>query len=458
MKYDKIISQIIGRKLLILGFGKEGFASYSFIRKILPDIQLSIADKNTQLLDLYPVLAEDKNVLFNLGDAYLENLNSYDLIIKTPGISFSKNNINIAAEKITSQTDLFLSQFSTQIIGITGTKGKSTTSSLIYHVLKAKFDDVLLVGNIGLPPFDFVDSITENTKIVFELSSHQLEYVKFAPNISIILNIYQEHLDHYHSYSDYQKAKLNIALKQNEDDYFIYCSDNQLLCDLVKTNLIKSEKLEFSNAESISGNGVFLKENNLVEKEDELTNEVYDINSTRYLLGNHNLLNISAAYLACELLGVEPDFFFEKMSSFKGLPHRMQFVGEFDRIKYYNDSIATIPEATIQAITALKEVGSLILGGFDRGIDYSILINYLAANPIDYIYFMGDAGKRMYDAVDETCKYRSRLVSDLQEAVDLAKKNTKVGKICLLSPAASSYDKFKNFEHRGDYFIKLVSE
>ena len=459
MNFDKIKARIADKRILILGFGKEGQASYRFIRKLYPDILLSIADKRIDLFENFDELKTDLNLNVISGENYLEKANEFEVIIKSPGISLLKCEQKIDAKKITSQTDLFLTQFANQTIGITGTKGKSTTTSLIYHVLKAQSENVLLVGNIGLPPFDFIDIINEQTIIVFELSSHQLEYLTKAPHVSILLNIYQEHLDHYNSYKDYQLSKYNITLKQNDSDVFIYPANDKLINALLDEFPINRNKKTFALSIEVPVNGICISENFLLRSSENGECLLYNVNSPRKLRGKHNLLNIEAAYLACEDY-VLSDFFFEKIAEFEGLPHRLQFVGEYNGILYYNDSIATIPEATIQAIETLKNVDSLILGGFDRGVDYSILADYLQINPVRIIFFIGIAGIRIFDCLKSKGVKNPnwKVVVGLDEAVALSKKQTLKGGICLLSPAASSYDSFKNFEHRGQCFIDLIKK
>ncbi|MDR2511513.1 MAG: hypothetical protein LBC89_03490, partial [Bacteroidales bacterium] len=235
--------------MLILGFGREGKSVYKYFRKQNTDNHITIADINPNIIE-DECLIGDKNIDFILGNDYLDkifNTQSFEneLIIKSPGIAlknYLENSLphKIASStktdlpfhfqfKITSSTDIFLQKYAQQIIGITGTKGKSTTTSLIYHITKKQTDNVLLVGNIGKPALDYVEQINAETIIVFELSSHQLEFLQKAPHISILLNIFEEHLDHYNSYHDYQKAKWNIAAKQGKDDFFIVNEDDELL-------------------------------------------------------------------------------------------------------------------------------------------------------------------------------------------------------------------------------------
>lgn len=217
------------KKILILGFGIEGISSYNFLRNNFKDMKIFISDKKTTLLEEYPYLIEDQNVEVSMGEEYLNGIENYDLILKTPGISLKDIDISKFKEKITSQLELFLEFMEVFSIGITGTKGKSTTSSLIYNVLKEQGKQVFLLGNIGEPIFNRIEEITKESIVVLELSSHSLEYVKKSPNIAILLNIYEEHLDYYKSIEKYIEAKFNIVKFQNEEDFFIYNYDNEII-------------------------------------------------------------------------------------------------------------------------------------------------------------------------------------------------------------------------------------
>ena len=207
---NDLIEYFKNKKVLILGFGREGQSTYKVIRKYLKDQKIYIADQKEDLQATSKILQNDNNVEFICGENYLENLESYDIIMKSPGISFAKIDIKKYAHKIKSQLELLLEFFNVFTIGITGTKGKSTTSSLIYNVLKKQNVNCMLLGNIGIPAFDYIDKLKENMTIVLEMSSHQLEYMKLSPNIAILLNIYEEHLDHYKSFEEYAEAKCNI--------------------------------------------------------------------------------------------------------------------------------------------------------------------------------------------------------------------------------------------------------
>jgi UDP-N-acetylmuramoylalanine--D-glutamate ligase len=451
-------------KILILGFGREGKSTYKHLRKSNPNGLLTIADQNPNIIDncrgeacLAPT---DPNVTFKLGDNYLQNLDEYDVIIKSPGISLKDFPELMNDERITSQTDLFLQEFHNQIIGITGTKGKSTTTSLIYHILKKQSDNVILVGNIGIPPFDLYDKIDENTKIVCELSSHQLQYIQASPHIAVLLNIYQEHLDHYNSYEEYQQSKWNITRYQNDDDFFVFNADHELLNELWNYVGITRKLYTFSNSKP-QKQGCYIHDNWIYFNHEKF----YDCSEPRYLKGEHNLLNIMAAINVCKICGVDDDIIRSGIADFKGLPHRLDYVGMHHDIIFYNDSISTIPEATIAAVKSLENVQTLILGGFDRGIDYSTLVDFLILHPIKNLIFVGDAGKRISNLWISRIVENPHLQSasanffdakNYDEVVDFAFKVTDKNHICLLSPAASSYDMFKNFEERGDCYKGLI--
>lgn len=450
---SKILESLIGKRILILGFGIEGRASLRFIQNYLPETEIGIADKNGIDISSFK---ESHKLILHSGTNYLSAISDYDVIIKSPGIPDKSIRNFISDQILTSQTDLFLSAFSKQIIGITGTKGKSTTASLIYSILSEMNENVLLVGNIGMPPFDELEKIDKNTKIVFELSSHQLENVCHSPHISILLNLFEEHLDHYTSYEDYQLAKFNITSFQSTSDYFICNYDNKIIRNLNSGNPVQSNVIYYSlrdrticSSYKKGSDEIFLKTNNLD----------LDFGNRQGLPGDHNLSNIMAATLVCEILKVPFDIIQEVVNGFKSLPHRLEYLGEFKGVKYYNDSISTIPEATIAAINTIKNVDVLIIGGFDRGIDYNILSDFLSNTRIQTIIFTGNAGHRIYNLLNEKSDSIDQLrvlVCSFFEIENVIRQHVKKGSICLLSPAASSYDEFNSFKERGDAFKKIA--
>ena len=448
---NKLKQILANKKILILGFGKEGQSTYQLIRQFIPESRICISDKNKGSFSSFDLHTCE----WVSGDGYLDGLGNYDLIIKSPGIPRHLFPEDVKPEKITSQTELFLRLFSGQTIGITGTKGKSTTSSLIFHILSAYFDDVVFVGNIGVPPFDLLDEIHDKTKIVFEMSGHQLENISVSPHYAVLLNVFQEHLDHFGTYEAYINAKFSIFRFQGSGDYLIYNGDSPLISDEINKVGHSNNLLSFSMVQK-KGNGIVGNEN------DEIflnQNQGLNLKGRKHLPGKHNLMNIMAAVLVCQKMGVPVDEIQNAVTGFKGLPHRLEFIGEFKGIRFYNDSIATIPEAVVEAVKTLKEVDTLILGGKDRGIDYSGLVDFLLKGRVINVIFIGKAGKRILKEInskDASPALTCFPIQEFQEMEGVIRENTRPGKICLLSPAASSYDMFLSFEERGNAFKKIA--
>ena len=450
---NNLLRYLDDKKILILGFGKEGVSTYKFIRKHFPDKKIYISDKKTTNEE---IIKKDINVNINFGDNYLDNLKDFDIIMKSPGISFVNINIDSFKDKIKSELELFLEYMDVKTIGVTGSKGKSTTSSIIYEILKKEKKETLLLGNIGIPVFDLIDDITKDTIVVLEMSSHQLEYMNVSPNISILLNIYEEHLDHYKSLKEYAEAKINIGRFQNKDDYFIYNVDNKIIKECINeiedSSHIKYEVSFEGNISNNNSNKVYIKDNYIYINEEK----IYNINEKRNLIGDHNLNNIMFVLTVSKILNLNMENVKETISNFKGLEHRMEYVGKYDDIIFYNDSIATIPEATINSIKGLKDVDTLIFGGMDRGISYDEFIDFLNKGVINNLICMPDTGYKIADKLK--CSSNIYKVETLEEAVELSKKVTKKNKICLLSPAAASYGFFKNFVEKGNIYKELVKK
>ena len=425
---NKIIEFLEGKKILIIGFGREGKSAYKFIKDNIKNYELVIADKND--------IEIDDNIKTFCGDNYLEAIKYCDIAIKSPGIIIKDYISNEDKQKITSLTDLFLRFCPNKIIGVTGTKGKSTTSSLIYHILKENKFDTYLIGNIGIPCFDVIDKVKKDTVLVYELSCHQLEFVKASPSISVLLNLYEEHLDHYIDINAYINAKKNIYKYQNANDYLIYGD---------VWNYISKDEIE-----KIKSKKIYIEDNQLNIKYDDIKTS---------LIGDHNKKNIITACIVVSILGISVNDALDAVKTFKGLEHRLEFVGEFNNIKFYNDSIATAQEAVINAVESLKNVNTIILGGMDRGLDYTALMKYLSTSSVENIILLPDTNKRMRETLNIfTHNKQIYDVKDMDEAVKLSYQYTKHNKICLLSPAAASYGFYLNFEKRGEHFKKLVKD
>jgi len=433
--YQKLIDYFEKPNILILGFGREGRSSFDFIRKHYPQKTLTIADQKAQE-------SPDEFTKVIWGENYLDSLGDFDLVIKSPGIPFKGVRIPSGPE-ISCQNDLFLRFVECPVIGVTGTKGKSTTSSLIYEMLKAGGIDACLIGNIGVPVFESLDSLAGKTAVV-EMSSHQLEFTKASPHIAVFTNIHSEHLDHYEKgFEGYLGAKLNIARFQGPEDYFVY--------DKAKGSNI-SEEIDFAElaAQKIA---VDISECG----KDEFLKSLSGLNPR--LLGKHNFTDICLASKAVGLLGVGNQAVYEAVKNFKGIEHRMEPVGTFKGISFYDDAIATVPKAVMAAVEALENVQTLIIGGKDRGLDYSEFVEDLAKSEIRNLICLPETGHAIGEAVEAgENNIKVFIAQDMEAAVRAAYRMTRPGFACLLSPAAASYNYYKDFAHKGDHYKSLVLE
>lgn len=454
---EKLLNYLENKKILILGFGKEGESSYLFLRKHFPEKKLEIVDKNMNLLTDKPYLLEDINVEVVLGEDYFRDIDYFDIVLKTPGISLKDFDISKFENKITSQLELLLEFVPCYTIGVTGTKGKSTTSSLIYQMIKDQGKDVMLLGNIGEPIFNDIDDMKKDTILVLELSSHALEFVKKSPNIAILLDIYEEHLDHYSSMEKYIEAKFNVAKFQSKNDIFIYNASNRYMQEF-NFNYKKSDYAIIEEDSELSKTLNLKSDNYVLINEDRIyfnKTKLFDSKLNMQLKGKHNENNVLFVLTVAKILNLDMEKAKNTIENFKNLEHRMEFVAEINDVKYYNDSIATIPEATINAVDALKNVNTLLVGGKDRGVELDSLYEYLKKSNIENIICLPKTGEYVYNNLKDTNK-KCYLVKDMPEAVKLAKEVTKPNTICLLSPAASSYGYFKNFEERGKIYKECV--
>lgn len=429
------------KKVCILGFGREGKSTYSMIKKYCSPSEIAVADLNT----ICPIGIRDvdfTNVERIEGSDYQKSLDRFDLVFKSPGIVLEKSPDELKC-KITSETQVFFEVFREQTIGITGTKGKSTTSSLIYHILKESGKDAYLAGNIGIPVFDIAEKLTDKSIVVCELSCHQLEYMTVSPETAIFLNLYEEHLDHYGTFENYCNAKKNIYLHQKEHDCLLINSE---IAPENYPHYLYTISDKDKNAQVYVHDGKIKLEHH---------DDVYTIPTDRIkLIGIHNHYNIAVAYWATTFHHVEEDDFTKALCTFSPLAHRLEYVRTVDGVRYYDDSISTACETAIEAVKSVPNAKTILIGGMDRGIDYSPLVDFLKNTDINVIC-METSGKRVYDMLEGT--ENIYYVPHLEEAVKLAHEITPKNSSCVLSPAAASYTIFRNFEERGDAFKKLVS-
>ena len=431
---EKLRNFFEGKKVLILGFGREGHSTLELIKEF--DCRIGISDQNlsvTSELTQYELFS---------GENYLDAISGYDIVMKTPGIALFDKLSEKDKLKVTGQTDLLLRFCENKIIGVTGTKGKSTTSSLIHHIFEHCGKKSVLIGNIGIPPLTITDSIEKDTIIICEMSCHQLEYVQASPNIAILLNVYEEHLDHYVDFNAYRQAKENIYRFQSCNDILIYNKD----CYNKELDAIPSKKISASQSDEAD---IYISEKNIV-----LNGEIISYEKIAPKLeGGHNLYNIAVAVAAAAECSCDLKAAVESIHSFNGLEHRMELVRTVNGVKYINDSISTIPLATINAVKAFS-ADTVIIGGMDRGISYDVLVEYLNTGAVSNIICLPDSGYRIADMLNTDLNiFRA---TGMEDAVNKAYYVTK--KCCVLSPAAASYGFYKNFEERGKHFKELVNK
>lgn len=444
---EKIEPWIKGKRILLLGYGREGQSTWNVLRRLGTYEALDIADLKA------PAALPEDGTVWHTGPDYQKCMDDYDVVFKSPGIVLERPE-NEYRCSILSQTEVFFQCFRDQIIGITGTKGKSTVTTLLYHLLKQAGMDALLVGNIGIPALDHMEEVKPDTRIVFELSCHQLEYMTVSPHIGILVNIHEEHLDHYGTMEKYVEAKHHIFKNQRPDDILIcnvQCLPEEGTCPsgLIRAGMDGSGK-ELDVVQEQDGTWVHFRGKSFCIPTDEIK-----------LLGQHNYFDIGVAYGVCSILGMDDQVFARGLKTYEPLPHRLQYIGEREGVKYYDDSISTICDTTIQALKTLKDTDTVLIGGMDRGIDYRELIEYLSDCQVPHIILMEATGKRIYQEIHKyypEFKNRARLIlaEHLEDGVKRARQITRPGTSCVLSPAAASYGIFRNFEERGETFSRLV--
>jgi UDP-N-acetylmuramoylalanine--D-glutamate ligase len=433
------------KKIAIIGEGIEGASSAKHLRE--RGALVTILDKKQ-------------------GDNYLEDLDKYDLVVRSPGVKPELLKRYVSEEKITSQTKLFFDLCPCKIIGVTGTKGKGTTSSLIYEMLKKQSSfaqsasgdkgfDVYLGGNIGVPPFEFLDKLNEDSIVVLELSSFQLMDLDKSPHIAVMLMVTSEHLDWHKSIEEYIDAKRNILRFQTEKDFAVlnrdYPATNE--SDIYTNGKIFTVSRE---RESID-EGCFVKDEKVWLRVGGEA-PVIDINEI-LLPGRHNLENICASVMAATLAGVSIKNIVEVLKTFKGLEHRLELVATVNGVRYYDDSFSTTPETAIAAIQSFKEPEILILGGSSKNSNFNELGQVISnAGNIGTIIGIGSEWQRIKAEIPTSTSPIPVIegAKDMKTIVAAAAKLAVPGDVVLLTPACASFDMFKNYKDRGEQFKKEV--
>lgn len=460
------MSIFTNKKVLILGMGKSGVAVLDYIYGETHHI--TVYDEKDLEITNPELFLKLKNLnIVSLLNSSFKVGNEYDYVFISPGFNVLKDVVQEAISGgavLMGELELASLVAKGEFIGITGTNGKTTTTTLIYKILKDGSNDVIIGGNIGVPVTALLDKTTKKTLIVTEISSFQLQTTNtFRPKVSLLLNITEDHMDIHGSIKNYADAKGNIFSSQTENDFIVYNDDDELVKKQVKRNE-KPYKLKFSVAKELS-EGLFLKENKIILKikktiknhkyfSSSQTYEIMDISEIK-LKGEHNLQNILGSIGVCLSLETDIERIKEVISNFEGVEHRLEKVLEMDGKVYYNDSKGTNPDSTIKAINALKENIHIILGGYDKNANYDDLFKAMQGK-IKTAYLFGATKNKLKEKFDETKISNYEVYNSLKECVLSASLNAKNGDYILLSPAHASWDMYKSFEERGMEFKNIV--
>ena len=448
------------KKVAIIGLGVSNLPLLDYIYE--KNAKVTVFDEKEEKDIEKKILEKLKNYKFDyfFGKNCFENLKGFDIIFRSPSFLPTRKEL-VEEEKrgaiITSEIEMLMKLTPATIIGVTGSDGKTTTTSLIYSILKNAGYNTYLGGNIGIPLFTKLNEMKPNDIVVLELSSFQLMGMDVSPHIGVITNITPNHLNIHKDYQEYINAKKNIFKYQNKDDYIILNYDNDITRNCAKE--AKSKVIFFSGKEKLE-NG-FIVDNKIIKKcEDGIRTHILDCKDV-LLRGEHNFENIATAIAATSSL-VDIDKSIDTIKEFKAVEHRLEYVRTIDDVKWYNDSVSSSPTRTIAGLKSFDEDIVLIAGGYDKNLDYTPIAKPILKK-VKTLILLGQTSGKIFDAVKEEEEKENKnidifMVNTLEEAVNLARKQAKVGEIVLFSPASASFDMFKNFADRGNKFKDLVNK
>ncbi len=444
-----------GKRFSILGAGKSGLAVARLLKTRRAKVFLSEKGKQNKFEDAVKELQEI-GVEYEFGEN-THRIFETDYIVLSPGVPIDAPIVKLAREKqikVLSEIEIAFDQCEAPIVAITGTNGKTTTTTLVGEIFKKAGWNTLVAGNIGIAFSEIVDQAKgEKAIVVLEVSSFQLDAIDtFRPKVSAILNITPDHLDRYKNYEAYIQSKYRIVENQKGYDVFVYNHDDEHARNCADTVNIRtlgfSLKEELKQGAYLAGDDVVLR----IGREKEVLINRNEIG----IPGPHNLMNAMAAALMTRTMGVEYDVIRETLRAFKGVEHRIEFVRELNGVKYYNDSKATNVDSVFYALGSFKEPIILIAGGKDKGNDYSKIKEFVEQN-VKAIVTVGKGAEKIEKFFNGMKPIHSAGLS-MEEAVRLAREAAAPGDIVLLSPACASFDMFDNYEHRGKVFKELVNK
>lgn len=439
------------KKVLVLGLAKSGLATAEVLYR--NNVNMIVNDLSAKENDPIVKKLREKNIQVVLGSHPIELLEDVDLIVKNPGIPYSTNLLSEALKRdipIITEIELTYQIISNQnLIGITGSNGKTTTTSLLSQMFKEDKQALETAGNIGRVSIEVAEKLTDKDSLLLELSSFQLQGTKeFKPHIAALLNLYEAHIDYHGSFSKYCEAKANIFRNQSENDYLIYNYDDEAVSKVIKN--AKSKLVPFSLKSKLE-NGAWADETHIYFKNEAIMNK-----SEIVLVGDHNIANILAAVAIAKLSKVKNESIQNVLKTFSGVKHRLQFVDKKNGRYFYNDSKATNILATEQALKSFKSPTILLAGGLDRGDDFSSLIPYL--KNVKTMVLFGQTKEKLKAVAEKVGITDVYLVETMKDAVLAAYNSSNKDDVILLSPACASWDQYKTFEDRGNLFIENIQE
>lgn len=458
-KLEEFNKFLDSKKVAIIGMGVSNLPLLDYFYD--KNAKVTVFDKNTPSDEIMEKINKYRYEV-EIGEYNLSRLNGFDIVFRSPSVLPTREELVTAANKgaiITSEIEMVLKLAPCKIIGVTGTEGKTTTTSIIYEILKSSGKNCFLGGNIGKPIFTEIKNMKPEDIVVLELSSFQLMGMEVSPDISVVTNMYPDHLNIHSSYEEYQQAKKNIFLHQNENGVVILNYDNEITRKFADE--VKSKLVFFSSLEKLENGYVYDRKDETIKSYVNGKSENILKKQEIKLRGIHNYENICAALAATATI-VDEKSQIKAIKEFNGVEHRLEFVRELNGVKYYNDSIGTSPASTIAGLNAFDENIILLAGGSDKGLDYTE-IGETIAKKVRVLLLTGPTAEKIENAtklaMSKSGKETVEIIhcKDLQEAVSMANEKAKSGEIVLMSPASASFDAFKNFIERGIKFKEFVN-
>lgn len=460
------IADFKGKKITVMGLGLHGggVETVRFLCEAGAKVTVTDLKSKEELLPSIEKLGSCKNVEYVFSQHRPEDFLNVDMVVKNPAASWDNKYIQMAiSKKIPVEVDsgIFFKLCKNSIIGITGTKGKTTTSSLIYEILKAGGKNAIKVGIGQSPVLDKLKELKKDTVVVFELSSWRLSALgreKISPQVAVITNIYPDHLNYYKSMSEYVKDKKNIYLYQKNDDLCILNADDENFSELdgeIKSKIVKVSKNKIS-----TGRGVYISAGSIYLNDGIDEKKIMDLEEIK-LIGEHNIVNILLSIGAVSAMGVKLVDIKRGILNFKGVAHRLEFVRELEGVKYFNDTAATTPEAALFGLSSFSEPVVLICGGSDKNLDMDVFGREITKKAKAVVFLRGMATEKIIHCAQKHLeeshkKHDFKVVDSMNKAVELARMEADPGDVVLLSPGAASFGLFTNEFDRGDQFKMTV--